>query len=67
MDKIEVVFCIIIPLKKEDEQILRSYLVMKINRRVIRNGLLQKYTKQGGVRTYFFENPMECLGFLLYP
>ena len=49
MDKIEVVFCffIIIPLKKEDEQILRSYLVMKINRRVTRNSYYRNIPNRG--------------------
>ena len=47
MDKIKVVFvmssnsdiiCFLVFLIREDEEILRSYLVMKINRRFIRNG-----------------------------
>ena len=32
-----------------------------------RNGTFQKKSKQGGLRIYFFENPLEFLIFLLYP
>ena len=31
------------------------------------NGLFQKRTKQGELRTYFFEKPLKFLGFLFNP